>query len=363
MRALSQPRSTRHVDDHDDDHDDDRGAVLVLVAVMMTALLGFGAIVIDVGRIKVERRELQNGSDAAALAVAQDCAAGNCLDEFAVADEYADLNAEDDASAVDDVCGEGPGLTACVGFDAGDFPGWVRVDTSTETPDGGVEIDFVLAPVIGSLAGSTRHASAVAAWGPVGSAIASPLTVSQCEFQARGGDITAGTFPTGSAIFYFHSVGGPRSQDVAARCTASPSGQDLPGGFGWLAGSSMCQITLSADGWVSGDPGNNVPQGCDLTSWRNRELIIAIFDAERGTGGGEYHLVGFLGLIITGYRFQSAGPASRWPTGFSCPPPAGVPGNGNNISCIRGEFSRFTTSIGDFGDGPDLGGRVIRMVG
>ena len=57
---------------------DDRGAVLVWVALMIVVLLGVGALVLDVGALCVERRELQNGADAAALAVAQDCAEGDC---------------------------------------------------------------------------------------------------------------------------------------------------------------------------------------------------------------------------------------------------------------------------------------------
>ena len=60
-------------------HDDDRGAVLVWVALMLVVLLGIGALVIDVGALYAERRQLQNGADAAALAVAADCAEGDCL--------------------------------------------------------------------------------------------------------------------------------------------------------------------------------------------------------------------------------------------------------------------------------------------
>ncbi|XTR53338.1 pilus assembly protein TadG-related protein [Pseudarthrobacter sp. So.54] len=44
----------------------------------MVVLLGITAIVVDVGMIYAERFELQNGADAAALAIAQDCAVGNC---------------------------------------------------------------------------------------------------------------------------------------------------------------------------------------------------------------------------------------------------------------------------------------------
>ena len=65
---------------------------------------------IDVGALYAERRQLQNGADAAALAVAEDCAEGDCLDEMATAKTYADSNAKDDAANVDEVCGSGPGL-------------------------------------------------------------------------------------------------------------------------------------------------------------------------------------------------------------------------------------------------------------
>lgn len=52
---------------------DDRGAVAIVVALTMTALLGMAALAIDVGLLLVEHRALQNGADAAALAVAHDC--------------------------------------------------------------------------------------------------------------------------------------------------------------------------------------------------------------------------------------------------------------------------------------------------
>lgn len=45
-----------------------QGAVAVLVAVMMTMLLSFAALALDVGNMMVSRNELQNAADAAALA-------------------------------------------------------------------------------------------------------------------------------------------------------------------------------------------------------------------------------------------------------------------------------------------------------
>lgn len=47
---------------------DQRGAVAITVAVLLTILLGFGALAIDVGYLFVVRNELQNAADAAALA-------------------------------------------------------------------------------------------------------------------------------------------------------------------------------------------------------------------------------------------------------------------------------------------------------
>ena len=85
--------------------------MLVWVALMLVVLLGIGALVIDVGALYAERRELQNGADAAALAVATDCAEGNCdATKSATADDVRRQNANDGAANVDEVCGVGPGL-------------------------------------------------------------------------------------------------------------------------------------------------------------------------------------------------------------------------------------------------------------
>jgi Flp pilus assembly protein TadG len=52
-------------------HKDERGQTLVMVAVMMTVLFGFAALVVDFGRVYFCFRELQASSDAAALAGAE----------------------------------------------------------------------------------------------------------------------------------------------------------------------------------------------------------------------------------------------------------------------------------------------------
>lgn len=51
---------------------DQKGTAAVMTAIMMTAMLGFCALVVDIGGVSLERSRLQNAVDAAALAAAQD---------------------------------------------------------------------------------------------------------------------------------------------------------------------------------------------------------------------------------------------------------------------------------------------------
>ena len=54
------------------------GAVATIVVTLLSfgVILGLLAIAVDVGRLMVERRQLQNGADAAAMSLAQSCAQG-----------------------------------------------------------------------------------------------------------------------------------------------------------------------------------------------------------------------------------------------------------------------------------------------
>jgi Flp pilus assembly protein TadG len=333
---------------------DDRGAVLPFVGLTLVVLLGFGAIVIDAGALYQERRELQNGADAAALAVAKDCAEGDCDDgpwgppAESTAGHFANENAEDHISEIAEICGEGTGLVAC-----GETPavpegatGWVRVTTATNG-----QIDFLLAPVLdAALDGKQVNATAIAAWGPVGSATTIPLIFSMCEFEAFGGSLDPLVFPEGENYIYFHDTiqDGP-----AGSCPAGPSGDDLPGGFGWLASSTDCQITIDSEGWVGDKTGNAIVNGCDPSTWQNAEVLIPLFDDTNGLTGnnGEYHIVGFIGFKVLGYRF----PGHSWWT-------AGVTPCAANQSCLYGEFTEITATGDEFGE-HDFGARIIKMIG
>ena len=56
-----------------------RGAVAVLVALMLVVLIGAAGIVLDLGRLFVAKTELQNAADACALAAARELATPSTL--------------------------------------------------------------------------------------------------------------------------------------------------------------------------------------------------------------------------------------------------------------------------------------------
>ncbi|MGB6454662.1 MAG: pilus assembly protein TadG-related protein, partial [Streptosporangiaceae bacterium] len=89
---------------------DERGVIGAIVAILLGAgvLTGMGVLVLDVGQLYQERAELQNGADAAALAVAKSCALGACTSD--VAGQRADGNASrltQGTEGVSLVCGSG----------------------------------------------------------------------------------------------------------------------------------------------------------------------------------------------------------------------------------------------------------------
>ncbi len=74
----------------------ERGQMLVIFTLLLAVVIGFVALTIDVGLALVEKRQLQNAVDAAALAAAQDFANGESeATATATALEYLELNGYD----------------------------------------------------------------------------------------------------------------------------------------------------------------------------------------------------------------------------------------------------------------------------
>ena len=299
---------------------EERGAVVVLVAIVATALVAMAALVVDVGALLDEQRQLQNGADAAALGVAHSCALGSC--DATLANGLADSNANDRAAAVDSVA-----------VDSGARQ--VGVVTSTRGPGGGTILPYALGRAAAGQTGKTVHARASAAWAPIGQAKALRLAISQCDVSLLG-------FAPTSSVIRFHSN--------TSSCDAS-SGHDVGGAFGWLVAPDKadCEITLTAGDKPFTDTGSSGPK-C-LGPLLDTDVLIPVFDDRSALVGkgsnAQYPVVGFARFHLTGYHFASDNSPS--------PPCSG------STDCIAGFFVRFVTTTTQ-GGGGDFGVYSVHLV-
>lgn len=331
----------------------ERGAVALWAAAALVTVVGAAALVVDVGALSVEKADLQAGADAAALAVAGTCVDGACGDVDGIAARYAAANAIDGATAVDDVCGVGPGLRACAATpaEAAGASGWVEVDTSTSNPAGAdpTRILHRFARIFGDgEAGRTVRASATVAWGVPRTAAVAPLAISHCEYTRAGGVLGAAAPPTGQRSIEFHT-------SASGGCVSS-SGAALPGGFGWLTPETTCSITLELGSSKPVATGASPPGGCNPMDWVGRTIVFPVFAASNGLTGsnGVLEIGGWIGLAVTGVKF----PGSVSPKGLRCP-------SGGSANCIVGEFRPVELvggGTGFAGPGFDYGVRVVRLV-
>lgn len=307
----------------------ERGAVAVIVAVLLVPLLGFAAIAIDVAMMWSARQHLQQGADAAALAIAQDCARDACGSPQVTAQSLAVANYNSAVSAsISD-----PALSFA--------SGQVTVRTSLVQ-------DRLFATVLG-FENTALSAAASAGWGsPSGGTAVLPLAFSWCEFQAQ----TGGALPSGSTTrtIYF-----TKSSNTAG-CTG-PSSNVVPGGFGWLGvDSGTCDTTSAVGSTMWTTTGVAVPSGCavgDFTAMQGRTVLLPLFDqsGESGTNSW-YRIYGYAAFTITGYYF---GGQYVWNQG-ACT---------GEARCLRGYFTQFVdlSSVFDYStSAPQLGAAVVSLI-
>ena len=349
---------------------DDRGAVAVIVALLMsTVLLGFGAVVVDVGSLQAERRQLQNGADASALAVAQGCATScdTSTSSGGTAGRYANANANDSMANVVRVCLKG-GCPAVQGpWDCRAAPSsgalaaapYVQVETSTQTATGTV-MPPLLARALsgnGAYSGSTVRACARASWGSPSALAALPLTVSECTFN-KALPLKPVPPPVSTpSVFYIHDRTGGNG------CTDAHSGNYIPGGFGYLSttSSGQCLAESNTTGWFSDSTGNSPPNPCtnaDFQALLGTIVDIPIFDNVNGLPGsnGQYQMIGYAGFYLTGYQLGGSFKAKDIVTkAYPCSSPD---------TCVSGFFtSNPQPRTGTIGGLPGTGVTVVQMSG
>ena len=303
---------------------DERGAVGVVVAMLMVPIIGFAAISIDVAALWNQKLQLQTGADAGALAIAHDCARNLCGNPVQTAQTMTTANMNTDAATTTVMS-----LTS----------------SSVTVRNSGVR-NYWFAPVLG-FDSSTITTEATATWGaPTGGTAVLPLTFSYCEFLVQTGGLVPSSIIQ-RTIYFTKSSG-------VVGCTG-PSSNAVPGGFGWLTvNSGTCNTTSALSGQLPSDPGNSVPSSCatsDLVAMQGKTVVLPIFDQVYDSGSNAFYRVyGYAAFVITGYHF---GGQNSW----------NAPCHGN-ARCIRGYFTKFAgvSDAFDFGaSAPKLGASIVKL--
>lgn len=276
------------------ENDDERGAISVIVAILLVTLLGFTAIAVDIGVIYSERAQLQNGADASALALAQKCARDAadpmCSTTSSLAGNLANQNALDGMSKVHTIELDKTARTVSV--------------TTAAKEAGGTDnsVSLYFADILG-IPTKEVGARSAAVWGsPKAGKTAFPLAFSICQVK----DKIDGSLQ----LLQEHGKGANPS------CLYGPSGTAVAGGFGWLApDAGKCGGTIDLSVSEGGsDTGSNAPVHCaaELNRWANeinagREIIVLlpVFDKVTGTGSGAvYGMISFAAFKVTGWKFS-----------------------------------------------------------
>lgn len=335
--------------------DRERGAMTVIVGVLLLALVAMGLVVLEVGAVVNERRQLRNGADAAALAVAGECAEGTSLpsadcqaalpdqvgmDADALAEGYVGANAEDRT------------LKEPLTFDPPGYPVQsVRVVGWSRGEDGATFLTSFFNPN-----GWESTASAVARWGAIAAGNTVPLALHQCEWEEA--PKPGGTLPSETVTITLHNAD-------ADGCAEGPGGQNAPGNWGWLDIVESCVAETSEDGTYDGTVGNPPPGNpnidCDPSDFPIGEpILFVIFDEATGTGtNAVYHVAGYAAFELEAYKLHSQ-PAWRHPAGYTCP------GVDSTANCLTGRWVTAVVPGGELADDPtgtqDFGARTFVLI-
>ncbi|MGP0224886.1 pilus assembly protein TadG-related protein [Paenarthrobacter sp. NCHU4564] len=272
----------------------EQGAVAVFVALILVVLLAFAALAVDAGMLYSERAQVQNGSDAAALAVAQKCAVSisdpNCSVTPQIAKDLANKNSIDSRGNINSVNLDLTNRT-------------VTVSAGSQQAGGGANsVSLVFARALGINTAEVLTSSTVQWGSPLTGTTPFPLTFSVCQVQGQVGG--------NPQLLQAHGSG------ANPGCNYGPSGAAVEGGFGWTVqnpGSCGGYIDLALSEGGSA-PGNSIPTNCagTLNKWadtinagKDVIVLLPVFNAVTGTGSGAiYHLVSFAAFKVIGWKFS-----------------------------------------------------------
>ena len=330
--------------------DRERGAISVVVAILMVTLLGFAALAVDVGMLYTEQVQLRNGADAAAIAVAQKCAKDITDPDCSVTSTLA-------RSLTSSNAGDGLSSVASLAVDKTAR----RVTVTAGAQEAGKEpnqVSLLFARALGINTIEVTAASAVEWGSPLAGPAPFPVAFSICQVKNH----------VDGTLQLLQNHGSNANPD----CFYGPSGAPVSGGFGWLPNDSgICGGLIDLDLAEAGsDPGNNgAPDVClatlqrwadDITAGKDIVVLLPVFDEVSGTGSGAvYGLTSFAAFKVTGWKFSGN---SDLPKSFR--------NTFSSVTCdgncrgIIGSFIKYVSLAQGFALGPvdPNGATVVRLV-
>ena len=245
-------------------HRREDGAVAVIVALMLVVFVAMVAVAVDTGGLYLRRRELVNGSDAAAMSAGRTCARGGADDRFAAPEAAADYQVRENGRITGfEVDGTNiVNMTTC-----GMQWGHVSVEYTSQQ-------DLFFAPALGFESSKPVTTEATASWG-LGSNNPVPIVLSsllsdRCPVPPSG----TPAFEQECAFWYDNDrLGGGNF----AFLSLNAAGWDVP--IDGNCSGSQSGGTDSLTGWVDGSIPASVP-----INWMD-PTYVCTDSGIRGVGG------------------------------------------------------------------------------
>lgn len=351
---------------------EEQGATAVMVALLLVVLLGIGAFILDIGNQMWESRMQQNSADAAALAVGQDCAAGDCDTYQDTAQDFAGENTGRGSHGT--VVADSSSSDPYSGLSSDDGKVTVRAETGNAGDAG--TLSTWLAGLIGTdQLAANRYATA--AWGPASVAEGFPLAVCEDLWNDNRPDSDGNPGPR-IDIRYKGTGGDPVENDCLDPADDNFNPGSQPGNFSWLetaAGTCEAEFDFS-EGEVtgSGDTGNNVNGDCsdtidDMISAiqahkddpANNDLpvkVLPIYSTVEGSGTNATYELETLGAFeFSGLKTRANQNivVNEWSDPLCT-------GNSANHLCVQGRFVTEVSLDGEIDESADSDVMIVELI-
>jgi hypothetical protein len=141
--------------------------------------------------------------------------------------------------------------------------------------------------------------------------------------------------------------------------STSPSGQTLPGGFGWLAdptGTCTAIVDIAVNAPMSSDTGVSLPSNCAnvLNAARDTTVLVPVYGDRSGSGsGGSYRITGWAAFTLLGWNFPGSDYNKDAYPGATCT---------GNCKGLIGKFVNYVSLDDRFTPGgPNLGAPLVTL--